>query len=83
MKIYILCFLLLITGCNQTMQIVVSKEEIPILIEKDGCFVTKRNFIKLINGSSVEYTNKYIDKYYLPSNLIIINDNKVKLKSIE
>jgi len=81
--LYIIGTVLCLYGCQTPMEIFISPEELPIKIEKGGCFVDKTEYIKLVNGQSVKYNNDKIGKFYIPSNLIVINDGFVKLKSIE
>ena len=78
MRYFLLC--LLLTGCQQPLQVIVSKQEVPILIERDGSFVTKNDFIKLLNGQTVKYYNGRINKYYLPSTLIDIDTQTKSIK---
>jgi len=84
MKIVIVGMLvLLMCGCQTPMEIFISSEEIPIKIEKNGCFVSKSDYIKLVNGESIKYYNGRLDKFYIPGNLINIIDNKVSLKEVK
>ena len=82
-RLVVVGMLLLLYGCQTPMEIFISKEEIPIKIEKTGCFISKSDYIKLVNGEEVKYYNGRAGKYYIPSNLIEIKDNKVKLKNGE
>lgn len=75
--------LVLMCGCQQTREIIITPYEIPIKISKNGCFVTSHEFINLINGENVRYYNGRINKIYLSPNLIIIKDDKIYLKSAE
>jgi hypothetical protein len=82
-RLVIVGMLLFIYGCQTPMKIFISSEEIPIKIEKTGCFVSKSDYTKLVNGESVNYYNGRLGKFYIPSNLIDIIDNKVTLKRAE
>ena len=83
MKKYVGIILILLCGCQQPLEVVVTPVEQPIKIRKDGCFVTKQEFIKLINGEKIKYYNGRTNKYYIPSNLIDIKDGYVTLKKVE
>lgn len=76
--------LILISGCwTKRPDILVIPSRSPILIEQNGCFVTKNQFIKMVDGEGVKYYNGRKGKYYIPSNLIEIKQDKVFLKTVE
>lgn len=75
--------LMLLCGCQQSREIIITPYEVPIAINKNGCFVTSHQFIDMINGEGVEYYNGRINKIYLPPNLITVKDKKVYLKNTE
>ncbi|MBW3020728.1 hypothetical protein KY334_05505 [Candidatus Woesearchaeota archaeon] len=86
MKKLVLCalFVIVLSGCWTTNpEIIIPPDQVPILIEENGAFVTKSEFMKLADGQSVKYSNGKKGKWYLPPNLIDIKDGNVSLKKVK
>ena len=67
-KLFIFVLLVMCAGCSQT--VYVTNKDVPILIEQSGCFVTSDQFLELTKGSTVEYQNNQVGKYYLSPKII-------------
>lgn len=71
--------ILIFTGCTSP-DIIVKDTLSPVLITKNGTFVTETEYYSLIDGEAVQQRLKSkIGDYYLPENLITIKDGNVVL----
>ena len=72
---------LFISGCCMfDPPIVVTNKYVPIQIDKSGCFVDNNQYIEMLKGQSIDYSNDQVGMFYLSPMIIDIKDGKVSLK---